>query len=152
LSTVIRILFFLALILGGAAAEDYLVKSYEGPGVVFGAFHSDGYTVLDKYAFDPAGIEAVLVAENGTEVRVPASKPMEVGAMEGDTIRIIELNVKLLGPEMYMFWKAGGHDDYLLFGDGEEAPYAGMDRLAYRRAIEGYCSVLQGIEVLRSDE
>ncbi|HWQ20303.1 MAG TPA: hypothetical protein VN455_11040 [Methanotrichaceae archaeon] len=148
----IRILFCLALILGGAAAEDYLVKSYEGPGVVFGTFHSDGYTVIDKYALDPARIEALLVAENGTEVRVPASKPMEIGAMEGDTIRIIKLNVKLLGPEMYMFWKAGGHDAYLLFGDGQEAPYAGMERLAYRRAIKGYCSVQRGIEVLKPDQ
>jgi hypothetical protein len=148
---VVRILLCLALILGNVSAEYYLVRSYEGPGVVFGAFHEGGYTVVDKYALDPAMIEAVLVAENGSELRVPASKPMGVGAMEGDTIRIIELNVKLLGPEMYMFWKVGGHDDYLLFSDGEEAPYAGMDRLAYRRVFKGYCLLPRGIDVLRND-
>ncbi len=151
LGSMIRIQLIIVLILSPASSQYYLVRSYEGPGAVFGVFHEDGYTVIDKYALDPALIEAVLVAENGTEMRVPASKPMGVGAMEGDTIWIIRLDVKLLGPEMYMFWKVGGHDDYLLFSDGNEAPYTDMDRLAYRQVIKGYCGIPRGIEVLRDD-
>ena len=76
------------LFVGMSHAEPATLVEYKGQGVLNLTQEKDGYLVTDKYAANPAKMEAVILFENGTLHNVSAGLVLRSKAFEGDSIDV----------------------------------------------------------------